>query len=250
MASSWRSPERMEQARKTVSEKFREAMLTGIAVVVPTLVTIYVFSIGVDVLAQMLAPIISVLRRSGFTSQVSQTIVLLIAIIIIIGITFTIGFFANFKGGRQAISYFDFVMERLPGIGTVYKSFRKMGDVMTDQSESNFQDVKLVEFPNDGVYTLGFELIETPAQIRESAQEPNMQTLFLPLAPNPFMGGFLAHLPNENIIDVDMPVEEGVRAVVSMGIGITGNTSDSGLSREELESLTVTSEHQSNKVEE
>ena len=45
-----------------------------------------------------------------------------------------------------------------------------------------------------------------------------METLFLPLAPNPVMGGFLINVPAERVYDVDLTVEEGVRAIVTSGV--------------------------------
>lgn len=47
-----------------------------------------------------------------------------------------------------------------------------------------------------------------------------MQTLFVPLAPNPVMGGFLTHLPDERVHDVDLTVEEGVQSIVTSGAAI------------------------------
>jgi len=45
-----------------------------------------------------------------------------------------------------------------------------------------------------------------------------MVTLFVPLAPNPVMGGFLIHASRDRIFDVDMTVEEAARALVTSGI--------------------------------
>jgi len=51
-----------------------------------------------------------------------------------------------------------------------------------------------------------------------AAAETDMVTLFLPLAPNPVMGGFLTHIPRDRVSDVDMTVEEAVRIVITSGI--------------------------------
>jgi hypothetical protein len=66
-----------------------------------------------------------------------------------------------------------------------------------------------------------------------------MKTLFLPLAPNPVMGGHLVHLPEDRVIDVEMTVEEGIRTVVTSGVAISDADGDgrSGLSEEQLRGL-------------
>lgn len=45
-----------------------------------------------------------------------------------------------------------------------------------------------------------------------------MVTLFIPLAPNPVMGGFLTHVPTDRVRDIDMTVEAGVRSIITSGI--------------------------------
>jgi uncharacterized membrane protein len=53
-----------------------------------------------------------------------------------------------------------------------------------------------------------------------------MTTLYLPMAPNPVMGGFVVHVKNENVYDVDMTVEEGMRSVVTSGVAINDADED------------------------
>lgn len=52
-----------------------------------------------------------------------------------------------------------------------------------------------------------------------AAPVSGMTTLFLPLAPNPVMGGFLTHVPDERVMPVDMTVREAARIIITSGIG-------------------------------
>jgi hypothetical protein len=63
-----------------------------------------------------------------------------------------------------------------------------------------------------------------------------MQTLFLPMAPNPVMGGYVIHVSEERVIDVDMTVQEGIRSIVTSGVAID-DADDPALSAEEMERL-------------
>jgi len=78
--------------------------------------------------------------------------------------------------------------------------------------------VKLVEFPHDDVYVLGFETNRSPMPVQAAANVDGMTTLFLPLAPNPVMGGFLAHIPDERVRDLEMSVEAAVSVIITSGI--------------------------------
>jgi uncharacterized membrane protein len=53
-----------------------------------------------------------------------------------------------------------------------------------------------------------------------------MVSVFMPMAPNPFMGGFVLHVAADRVHDVDMSVEEGIQAVVSSGIAVDENVDD------------------------
>ncbi|WP_336037828.1 DUF502 domain-containing protein [Halobacterium yunchengense] len=230
--------ETVQQAGQSAYDRVREAGLTGVAVVVPLLVTVYVLSVAVGVVDDLLAPLVQLLNTAGLTPDASETVVDAVGVVAVAVLTVLVGFAASFRSGERVLEYFDAALERVPGVGAVYKSFRQMGDVMVQSEADNFQSVKLVEFPHEGAYTLGFLTTETPSSIETAADEPDMQTLFLPLAPNPVMGGHLTHVPTDRVMDVDMTVEEGMRTVVTMGVAIAGDGGGTdGLSRERLERL-------------
>jgi len=111
--------------------------------------------------------------------------------------------------------------------------------VMLESDTQSFRDVKLVEFPHEGAYTLGFVTTETPPELAEPAGHADMLTLFLPLAPNPVMGGHLVHMPADRVMDVDMTVEEGIRAIVTSGVAVGGGSgvTSGGLSADRLRDL-------------
>jgi uncharacterized membrane protein len=232
--------EQVQQASASVYDKIREAALTGVAVIVPLLVTLYVLSVAAGVMTDLLDPLVIALEELGMTPNVSEFLVDLFGVATIVGITLLVGFAASFRSGERLLEYFDAALERIPGLGAVYKSFRQMSDVMLESDADNFQEVVLVEYPKDDTYTLGFRTTETPQPIAEAAGREDMETLFLPLAPNPVMGGFLAHVSADQVREVDMTVEEGIRTVVTTGVAVAepGMGGTEGLSQARLEQLT------------
>lgn len=217
-------------------ETLRTALITGIAVVVPVLITIYVLTVAVGILTQVLGPFVQVFEQLGVPGFGSQLLVELLAVIVLLGVTVLIGLLATFQRGQRAISYFDLLVERVPGLGSVYKSFRKMSDVLIESDSENFQSVVLVEFPHNETYTLGFKTTDSPEEITAATAEESLVTLFLPLAPNPVMGGHLAHVPADRVHEVDMTVEEGMRTVVTTGVGV-GESEATSLDRSEMAQL-------------
>lgn len=129
-----------------------------------------------------------------------------------------LGAIARFQYGQRVLDLVDAIIMAVPGVGVVYRSFRRMGDAMLESDVENFRGVKLVEFPHDEVFVIGFETNTSPPTVQAATEFDGMTTLFLPLAPNPVMGGFLTHIPDDRVRDVDMTVEEAVRTVITSGI--------------------------------
>lgn len=214
-------------------ELIREVLLTGIAVVVPLLIVFYVGFVLVDFVLRILRPLLK---------YVGTTKIHILAVMVALGLSavvLAVGFVAHSPFGERAIDNFDEAIGRVPGFGTVYRSFRRMGDAMIESDADNFQDVQLLEFPTDGAYTIVFVTADTPDRIQSEIGNGEMTTVFLPMAPNPVMGGFVVNVPDAQLVDVDLTLEEAFRAVVTSGVGIDGMSGSSGgLSEEELRNLT------------
>ncbi|WP_284031452.1 DUF502 domain-containing protein [Halobaculum lipolyticum] len=231
----------------------RAAFVTGVAVVVPLLVSLIVLAVAGQYVYQYLDLFSSLVLNLGPEARLTvatpvgplrvgkETLIELLTPVVLVSVIVVMGLFINTtRFGAVAVDYFDAAVALVPGIGSVYESFRQMSDVMLEEDTQNFREVKLVEFPHEGAYTLGFLTTETPDPLREPTGHDRMLTLFLPLAPNPVMGGHLVHMPADRVMDVDMTVEEGIRAVVTSGVAVSGGDSlagDDGLTEEQLRTL-------------
>jgi len=225
-----------KEAGKSAYRSILDVILTGIVVIVPLVITIYVLKMAFDFVASALKPFIQLLRYGGLIESVKEWgfvdflltvgiytnvvdfVTEVTALFILICIVVGVGLLARNRYGEQLIDYFDAIIGAIPAVGSIYGSFRRMGDAMLESSVDNFQEVVLVEFPYDDVYVMGFKTSEAAVPIAAAAGERDVETLFLPLAPNPVMGGFLAHIPAERVSTVDMTVDEAVSTIITSGI--------------------------------
>lgn len=219
--------------------------MAGLAVVVPLVVTLLVLAIALNYVATYLDMIVDfvilLLRSAGISVQrrSDEVILQVVAPIVLLLLILGIGLLTTSSTyGQLAVDYFDFAISKIPGVGAVYESFRQMSDVMLETDTGNFQEVKLVEFPVEGSYTLAFVTSETPSKLRPPNHD-EMLTLFLPLAPNPVMGGHVIHVTADKVYDVDMTVEEGIRAIVTSGVAVGRDGSAAGLTSEQLAAITT-----------
>lgn len=238
-----RSPtERVEsarQAKQSLYELALDVVLTGLVIILPLVVTLYVLDAALGLVVSALNPFIALLEWANLITPIEQSapvqflltvelisdatrfLTHIIAVCILAVLIVVIGSIGRLQYGERIIDYIDVVITAVPGIGSIYQSFRQMGDMMLESGTENFREVKLVEFPYDGVYVIGFETSRSPDAIRNAVGVPDedgMLTLFLPLAPNPVMGGFLTHIPADRVRPVDMTVEEAVRTIITSGI--------------------------------
>ncbi|MFC4407514.1 DUF502 domain-containing protein [Haloarchaeobius iranensis] len=204
----------------------QDAFVAGLAVVVPLIVTLFVLNVLAGYLFTFLDAVVLALEEAGMSQGVSVLVVQTLTILFVVLLVLAIGFLTRFRYGELAISYVDGFVARVPGFGSIYESFREMSEVIVQSEERNFRDVKLVEFPQEETYTIGFLTTSTPQPLQEAVGRNDMVTLFLPLAPNPVMGGNLVHVPEHRVVDVDMSVEEGIRTIVTTGVATGGDPSE------------------------
>jgi len=247
-------------ARETggsIYDRTQQTLLTGIAITIPVIVTLYILTVVLDFVSGALDPFIALLRWFGIIEQfervrfVSLLIEVgvypyvvdffteLVALIVLFLLVAAIGTVGRNRYGERLIDVFDFAITSIPGVGTVYKSFRRMGDVMLDEGGENFQDIKLVQCFEEDVYVLGFVTSESPETIETSTGHDDMVSMFLPLAPNPVTGGLLTYVPESDVYDIDMTVEEGVRSILTSGVATGRGVEESAqLTMDDLKRVT------------
>jgi uncharacterized membrane protein len=197
----------------------RESLLTGTAIVLPVLITAFVLILIVDLLSGLLDPLVIPIQEGlGATSplvpQIIAGLVLLVTVLVVGAVT------ESRVAGDRLKQGLDATMARLPGISSIYGPLDQMSTMLLEGDTQNFQDVVLVEFPTPGSYSVAFQTSRPPDQIERATNEEEMLTVFMPMGPNPFMGGFIMHLAEDEVYDLDLSVEEGIASIVSFGVAV------------------------------
>lgn len=212
-----------------------QVLLTGFVIILPFVIVAFLIGLTLDFTRRLLQPLIAFLHWTGIVQMANvgffgEFLIALgfyndlitflgefIAVLTLLSVVVTLGVFASFRSGEQALEYVDHGVAAIPGLGPIYESFRRLGNIILEDGLEEFQSVKLVEFPQPGCYSLAFETSHAPESIQTVTEEADIVSLFVPLAPNPVVGGFLIHVPRERVFDVDMSVEEAGRAIITSG---------------------------------
>lgn len=241
-----RPPEELKSTAKETGESVYtgifNALFTGIAIAIPIIVTLYLLKVALNFINSALQPVVALLQWLGIIEQFRATPLIqllldlgvyrylvgllteLITIVLLLGTVLALGALGRNRYGESIINYVDLAIASIPGIGTVYESFRRMSDVMLNDNAENFQEVKLVQCLEEDAYLIGFKTSASPPTMEDATGHEEMVAMFLPLAPNPVTGGLLTYIPESDVYDIDMTIEEGVRSILTSGIATGDDT--------------------------
>jgi len=126
---------------------------------------------------------------------------------------YLIGLFGANVIGRRMIYWLEQIVERLPFVKTIYRTLKQVLGLFGPEKKPGFQRVALVPFPNELTRSIAF-ITNT---FRDSLSGEELCTCFIASTPNPTTG-FVFVVRRKDVIEVDWPVEDAVKAVMSGGI--------------------------------
>ena len=122
---------------------------------------------------------------------------------------------ANFIG-RKTVALVETLLERIPLVRTVYGAVKNFAEMLLSDSAAAFEKVLLIEYPRPGLYSLAFQTSEHPPELEAKTGE-DLVCVFLPTTPNP-TSGFTLMVPRQTAIALDMPVEQALKMIISLGV--------------------------------
>lgn len=207
------TPRRRRSTRPTLFQQLRRDFLTGLVVVLPMFLTIYLVWATIGFVDNKIVPLIpdrynpeNVFGRNIFGFGV------------LVFLVFTTLFGALAKGllGRQIVQFGENLVERTPIVRSVYNGLKQIAETIFSQSSTSFQRACLVEYPRRGLWAIAFVSTSTKGEIPPKTGR-DLVSIFLPTTPNP-TSGFLLFVPREDVVPLDMTVEEAAKLVISAGL--------------------------------
>lgn len=194
--------------RRTVGSALRGYFLSGLAVLLPIVVSgwvlLAVFQFADGLLGRHLT------RWLGY--QIPG-----IGLLLTICLVLLTGVFATHFFGRRLFLVLERLVVRLPIVRQVYPPAKQMTDMLFGKAQpSAFSRVVLVQYPAKGVYAVGFVTNESVPQIDRLFGKP-MVAVLMPTTPTP-LSGYFVYVPREEVVPLDLSLEEGLKLVISGGV--------------------------------
>ncbi|MBL8531043.1 MAG: DUF502 domain-containing protein [Hyphomonadaceae bacterium] len=197
----------------------RNSFLAGVALVLPFVVTgwlIWLVVTFIDTRVEPLVPdTLAVLR----TFPGGGVLLALAALTLV-------GALAGNLVGRWLVATADRGIAGLPLVRHIYGGAKQVFKQVAAPERTSFQQAVLVEFPLPGSYAIGFITNENTAEVVRDIGE-DLIAVYVPQAPIP-TSGFLLYLPRTSLKPLDIPPDEALKRVISLGI-IRNETVENGL---------------------
>ena len=198
--------------------RIRSWFFTGILVMTPLILTIYVVWAFITFVDNLVVPMVPYYYRPS--TYLPFPIPGLGLIIVFIFTTF-VGILATGLFGRTLIRLWENILSRMPVVRSVYSAIKQILEtVMATQSDA-FRQAVLVEYPRKDIWAIGFVTGSTKGEVGDNVNK-KMVNVFMPTTPNP-TSGFLLFFPEKDLIFLKMSVEDALKLVVSGGMVIPKN---------------------------
>jgi uncharacterized membrane protein len=201
----------------------RASFLTGLVVVLPIGLTIYLIWTVVGWIDSWILPLIptaykpETLIRTWFGEETTFSI-RGVGVIVFLVFTVAVGWIAKGLIGRSIIRWAEHLVDRMPVVRSIYNGLKQIAETVFAQSESNFERPCLVEFPRPGIHAIGFVATRAKGEIAAKLpHEGDILTVFVPTTPNP-TSGFLVYFPARDVIMLDMSIEDAAKLIISAGL--------------------------------
>jgi uncharacterized membrane protein len=153
----------------------------------------------------------------------------LVALLLAVFLIGSVGLLARNYFGKRLIEWVDSGLLKIPLLNKIYGATKQVNDAFSSTNKTAFRTVVLVEFPREGMYSMGFITSEQQDEVQFKTNE-KVVCVFIPTTPNP-TSGFLVLTPESQVKKLEMSVADGIKYIISLGSIIPEYTPDLGRKR-------------------
>jgi uncharacterized membrane protein len=196
-------------------QRVKDSFVAGLILVAPLAITLYILRILVNWSLQFINPLVAGTRLANYTGNV-EVLAQVVAVLIIVAALTIIGALAQWSVGRHLFGNLGKTVNFIPLVNTIYAAIKQTATSLVDR-DTEYESVVLVEYPREDIYSIGLVTSEGREAIDDVVGD-QAYSVFLPNSPNP-TAGRLVMVPASQIHETDMSVRQGMRMIVTTGIG-------------------------------
>lgn len=208
--------------RRSVVTALRGSFLTGLVVVLPLGLTIYVVWALVGYIDGWILPLIpdayepdALIHR--YIDPETDFPVRGVGVLVFLIVTTLIGWAARGLIGRSLIRKTEALVDRMPVVRSVYSGIKQIAETFFAKNERSFDRACLVEFPRPGVWAVGMIAASPKGEIAGRLPKgEEMVAVFVALTP--LTSGMLLYVPARDVVMLEMKPDDAIKLILSAGL--------------------------------
>lgn len=194
----------------------KRILLNGLLTLLPFTLTIGLFMLSFRLIINWLRPVQEFIEHPvDFLLTIPYKAIVNQLFLVALGI-FLVGLIIRTLLLQRVINSIEELFFKIPLVRPVYSGIKQLIHAFSVQDKITFKKVVVVEFPRNGIYSLGFLTSELPHQIAPQP-EHKFYNIFIPTTPNPTSGYFVI-LPESSFKSIDLTRQEAMAMIISGGI--------------------------------
>jgi uncharacterized membrane protein len=190
----------------------RKYFITGLLILVPLAITVWVLSLVINTMDQSLL----LLPEQWRPKQLFGVNIPGLGTILTVAIVFLTGLLTNNLIGNYLVRLWERLLHRIPVVSSLYGSVKQVSDTLFSSSGNAFRKAVLVPYPHENSFTIAF-LTGVPGGDVRNHLAGDYVSVYVPTTPNPTSGFFLM-MERSRVIELDMSVDAALKYIVSMGV--------------------------------
>ncbi|NLV46592.1 MAG: DUF502 domain-containing protein [Candidatus Hydrogenedentes bacterium] len=186
----------------------RKPMVSGLLVVVPVGITVFVLKLLYDFTAGQLAPIVRT-----YVDPIPDHTSPIVAIFLLLVMVYFVGMITAAVVGRKLIALVERIIQSIPFVKSVYGASKQIVQALYFKNKpAEPKTPAIVEFPRPGMKSIGFVLGKVHFHDGRL-----FYRVFIPTTPN-ITVGLLQLMAPEDVYKCELSIDEAVKIVVSGGL--------------------------------
>lgn len=179
-------------------------LAAGLLVILPLFITIWILKFIFDLVDPVIQSIL--LNYLPIPHPPGTGVALMLVFL------YVAGWFTTHGLGQRMINGVHWLVERVPGIGSIYSPLRSAMQTISRGNDRPYRGVVLVEFPRQGSKSIGL----ITSYLGETDGE-DMLAVYVPTTPVP-SSGFLIVVPYTDVTFTDISVDDAMKIIISGGL--------------------------------
>jgi uncharacterized membrane protein len=190
----------------------RKYFITGLLILVPLAITVWVIRSVIGVMDQSLLLLPVEWRPEALIGHHIPGVGTILTLLIIL----VTGILARNYIGNYVLGGWEAILNRIPIVNSIYSSVKQVSDTLFSSDGNAFRTAVLVQYPRPGIWTIAFVTGSPAAEVQQHLQG-EFVNIYVPTTPNPTSGFFLM-VNKAEVIELTMGVDVALKHIVSMGV--------------------------------